>query len=439
MVWFPTVWVWCCVPSNTTPLSTPNVTGSQRGARLAALDGLRLVAALFVVVYHYAGTSISHLWTVPNAQAFPGLYQVATYGYLGVRLFFIISGFVICMSSWDRPLKDFFVSRTVRLFPMYWAAIVISFLVVHFNAGTVHTLKGVVDQPKSAADILLNFTMAQSSWGVKDIDGVYWTLWVELRFYLLFAIVVWRGVTYKRVLTFCVLWLIATVITARIYDTLLQVVVQPTYAPYFIAGILMFLIYRTGSTPLLWGLVGLCYLLCVYQASSETTGMNGILHTSMAWRWSAVLITLFFVAVAAVALGWLSWAKWRWLTVAGALTYPLYLLHQDIGLIIIRSLRDNVPKWPLLIGTILAMMLAAYLGHRLIEKPIAPRFKRLLAASMDMNPPDRIKRAATASPATEPGAADGKGSLPGPRRDPQWSSPEEQRDPDVDPLLARQA
>jgi peptidoglycan/LPS O-acetylase OafA/YrhL len=268
------------------------------------------------------------------------------------------------------------------------------------------------------------------------------------------------------VLTFCALWLIAAVITAKIYDTLLLETIQPTYAPYFIAGILMFLIYRTGSTPLLWGLVGLCYLICVYQVSSETHGMNSLLHTSMEWRWSAVLITIFYAAIAAVALGWLSWAKWRWLTFAGALTYPLYLLHQDIGLIIIRSLRDDVPKWPLLIGTILTMLVAAYLGHRLIEKPIAPRLKRLLTASMDMNPPDRLKRAAAISQPADPGAdgqrvngggedrgtAGDHGSWPGLRQpggqDPQPSasrsaspspSSEERRHPDTDPLLARRA
>jgi peptidoglycan/LPS O-acetylase OafA/YrhL len=448
------------VPNDTTDPGRRPATPSapvRRGGRLAALDGFRLIAALFVVIYHYAGPAEVTLWRHSQAVEFPGLHQVADYGWLGVQFFFIISGFVICMSSWDRSLKDFFVSRTVRLFPMYWAAVIISALVVYLSTDVVRKLREV-HRPASLAELLLNFTMGQSSYNVPNVDGVYWTLWVELRFYLLFAVVVWMGVTYRRAIAFCALWLIASVITATIDLPLVQAIVQPTVAPYFIAGILLYLIHRFGSTPLLWGLVGFCWILAEHQALTDTVFMSHLLGTGMKWKYSAVLIALFFAAVSAVALGWLRWAKWRWLTVAGALTYPLYLLHQDIGLIIIRALRDDLPAWPLLIGTIAAMLLLAYLGHRLIERPLAPRFKRLLVASLNMNPPSRIagaRRATSERPADgespgsyPPGAAavhaepfDDHGPWPDLRRpngpDPAWLPLDEPRDPDPDAIPAQ--
>jgi peptidoglycan/LPS O-acetylase OafA/YrhL len=382
-----------CVLSDRSPhdsaiATTPNGNAEHRGpsrargGRLAALDGLRLVAALLVVMFHFVGTEFTNIWGAKNHEIFPGLYPLTTYGWLGVQFFFIISGFVICMSSWDRKLRDFFISRTVRLYPVYWFAVILSALVVtvmHPIASKISAIK----PPRSLSDVLSNLTMLQEAAGITHVDSVYWTLWVELRFYLLFAIVVAWGVTYRRVVLFCALWTVASLVAAASGIPALGVIIMPAYSMYFIAGIAFYLIYRFGQTPLLWGIIGLAWLQAQHEALGATIYMNGLLKTSMEWRYSVILITAFFVAIAAVALGWLSWARWRWLTVAGTLTYPLYLLHQNIGLITIRGLHGSVPKWPLLFGTVAAMLLLSYLAHRLIERPIAPRMKRMLVRSID--------------------------------------------------------
>ncbi|WP_426511495.1 acyltransferase family protein [Dactylosporangium sp. McL0621] len=361
----------------------------RREGRLAALDGMRLVAALLVMLYHYVGTPHSNLWVHPNRAVFGRLYDLANYGYLGVQMFFFISGFVICMSCWDRNLKDFFVSRVVRLYPMYWVAIAISFVVVHLNRN-VADASGVIRAPKNLSDLLVNLTMAQDALYVNSVDAVYWTLWAELRFYLLFAIVVAFGLTFRRALAFAVLWLIAAVVCSNVDNPLIQMIVQPMYAPYFITGILLYLIHRFGSTPLLWGLVAVTLLVCQHQVLLDTRHFNQFLHVRMKWTFSMVLVGGFFLVLALAALGKLSWAKWRWLTVAGALTYPLYLLHQDLGVITIRRLKGTIAPWPLLAGMILAMLILAFLCHRLIEKPFAPRFKRLLYSGMNFDPPSLI-------------------------------------------------
>lgn len=93
-----------------------------------------------------------------------------------------------------------------------------------------------------------------------------------------------------------------------------------------------------------------------------------------------LIVTLAFVAVAAVALGWLRWANWRWLTFAGALTYPFYLLHEHLGWFAIRVMSRglHLPPQLTLVATVVAILVLAHLLHRFVEKPIGPRLKRTM-------------------------------------------------------------
>lgn len=67
-----------------------------------------------------------------------------------------------------------------------------------------------------------------------------------------------------------------------------------------------------------------------------------------------------------------------WFAVAGALTYPLYLVHAYNGFVMFDRFGRVVNKWVLLVATIALMASAAYAIHRFVEKPLAPRLKRAL-------------------------------------------------------------
>lgn len=106
------------------------------------------------------------------------------------------------MSGWGRPLRSFFASRVARLYPAYWVAVVLVTL--------VFALPWVAYDAVPPSDALVNMTMLQESVGAERVLGVDWTLWVKLRFYVLFALfVVVPGATRGRVLVFCAAWTLA--------------------------------------------------------------------------------------------------------------------------------------------------------------------------------------------------------------------------------------
>ncbi|MEU3377944.1 acyltransferase [Streptomyces caelestis] len=347
------------------------------GGRLRALDGLRLVAALMVAAYHYGGRDgeVSQAWGSSPKEQFPTLHEYFAYGCLGVQVFFVISGFVICMSGWGRPLKSFFASRASRLLPAYWVAVVL--------VTAVFALPMVAYHAVSPSDALVNLTMLQMPLGVDRVLGVCWTLWAEVRFYALFALcVVLPGANRRRVIMFCAGWMLAAVIAANAHTPLLDIVVMPEYAPFFIGGVGLYLVHLDRRDAYGWGIVAVSWLIGQHFA------VQGLWHAPDAGGFSyrsslgiVLVVTFGFVAVAAIALGWLRWANWRWLTVAGALTYPFYLVHEHLGWVVIHALHRglDLPSAATFALTVASMLLLAWLLNQYVEAPLTPRLRALLA------------------------------------------------------------
>ncbi|WP_327067326.1 acyltransferase family protein [Kitasatospora sp. NBC_01302] len=347
--------------------------GKHSRPRLYVLDGMRLLAALSVMSFHLIGKPVGweQTWHGRPDQLMPGLHGVAIYGWIGVELFFLISGFVICMSCWGKRPQDFFVSRVVRLYPAYWAAIAITTAVVLWAGYPFSTVKDL-----TARNVMVNATMLPSPLGAPLVDPSYWTLWVEMLFYVLFAVVVARGLTYRRVVAFCGIWTFLAAIAPSVNFPLLSAVVQPGYAPLFVAGITMYLMYRFGKNLLLWGMLGFSFLLAQYQLLGTVQMYQMYLPQHISWSVAAGLLTLCFLLVLAAAIGWFNWIKWRWLTVAGSLTYPLYLLHQEIGTTMICWLRQSMQPYAVLAVVVPSLLLLAYMVHRLVERPLTRGMKK---------------------------------------------------------------
>jgi peptidoglycan/LPS O-acetylase OafA/YrhL len=359
-------------------VTDPNRPNRNGVPRLAALDGMRLIAALAVAVFH-----LSVSWRIdgssPPDQSLPYLSHAAAYGFLGVELFFLISGFVIGMSSWRRSLGDFFVSRVSRLYPAYWVCILITAAVITVAPVT----DGVpVTGTPDLREIAVNMTMLQEPLGIPAVDTVYWTLFVELRFYLLFAALVAFGLTYRRTVIFCATWMVVAVIGPSLDSRIVNILAVPEYAPYFIAGIAMFLIHKFGRSPLLLAIVGFSWLVSVNRVEERVAAVRPGFDVP---TWPGVLIvTLSYLLVLAISFGWTDRIRWAWLTTAGALTYPFYLLHQRVGYSLIRHTheRTGLPAWVLVLGTIVLILGLAWVVHRLAERPLTRWLRQVLRRSV---------------------------------------------------------
>ncbi|WP_258053725.1 acyltransferase [Streptomyces sp. Ru72] len=341
------------------------------------MDGLRLVAAVMVAAYHFLGTPTPHFWGRTELRDFaPLAHEISRYGWLGVEFFFAISGFVICMSCWGRTPVQFTVSRIARLFPAYWCAVLLVVALVlvsrigHWPAATR------ID-PRT---VLGNLTMAPGPLGLELVDGVSWTLWVEARFYLLMAVLLVSGLSYRRMVTFCGAWLLAGVIALELHSPPLDEFVLPRYTGLFVAGIVLHLMHRFGQSLLLWLLLGFAwsYELTVLElrVADHATVPPG--ESRPSWTVCATVLTLCLGLLALAGVGGpLTRLRWHWLVTAGGLTYPFYLLHQSIGIPFTKGLNRAVPR----LGPLPAMAVSAVcvLGlSLLIHTTVERRLGRLL-------------------------------------------------------------
>ena len=205
------------------------------------MDGLRAVAALSVVFFHYT-TRFDQVFvhTTPLAFNFP-------FGYLGVQLFFVISGFVIFLTlDAARSPTDFVVSRFSRLYPTFWVALLASWLALR-----AADLPGYAP---SVSELIANATMVHEFFGIASIDGVYWSLGVELMFYAWMLLFWTTGALKRPVLV--VLSAVLTSLVAAVADRILGLHVPHTlevlmlleWSPWFALGMLVYMKCRRGLT-----------------------------------------------------------------------------------------------------------------------------------------------------------------------------------------------
>jgi peptidoglycan/LPS O-acetylase OafA/YrhL len=367
--------------------------------RLLLLDCLRLAAAFSVVAYHYTAVFGSLFWGAPSRDVFPTLSAATAYGALGVQLFFIISGFVILMSAYGRTVGQFAASRISRLFPAYWAAVILAaLLLLVISPGEMNKI--------TWTDAVVNLTMLQQSIGVKSLDGVFWTLWVELLFYVTIAFFLWRGMTQRRVLAFIFLWPLLGMLSVQSDAGMLKTLLIPEYSPLFALGMGLYLIHAHGHDIVRWLAVAVNVVLACHQTAntflpgmSQSTGRE--LSPGVTW----LLILCFAAVVALITTTPLRHTGWKWMSMAGSLTYPLYLVHEMWGWWIIKSLHEAIGTWPSVAVATAASLLMAWLIHRLIERRFASRLKKALLGSLSPG------SHAAGSPARQPDAAPVMASL----------------------------
>ncbi|MFC3419954.1 acyltransferase family protein [Salinicoccus hispanicus] len=321
---------------------------SQR-RRFTEIDSLRGLAALIVVFYHY---------TVYYDEKFGheqwGQIDLFTFGHYGVQLFFIISGFVIYMSLMKvKSVSDFAIKRSIRLYPAYMFAVALTFLIVSLaSAESLRT---------TFPEAMVNLTMLQDFIpAVKNVDGVYWTLRVEMTFYIIMAILLSMGLV-KKTMVIAGTWLAASTFIRMMNAALatdltafIEKYSMSNYSQMFIIGMMFYCIWQHGGSKRYYGMITLA-IGYDFIFEGITNGLFSI---------------LFVILFQLILMNRMQWLNSPILLFFGTISYPLYLVHQNIGYVIIYKMESaGFLSITFILVPFLASVLIAYGIHQYIEKP----------------------------------------------------------------------
>ena len=368
---------------NVAPGSLPN--SKTPTGRLAAVDGLRGVAACAVMFFHY--TLFDSLYEKPTE-----LHPIFYLGYYGVHLFFVISGFVISMTLDKTPaLWTFVLMRGGRIFPAYWAAVSLTFSVL--------TMAPLPHNQPSIATYLINLTLLQKFIGVPHIDDVYWTLTVEVCFYaIMFA--VYKSKQQLHLIRWCTGWLIFQLAAAILEHahalTLpksIKVATLFEFGHLFIAGILFSQSRLAGIKPLHLFLLSWCVAAQFYIPLRSFDWMP---YRNFDGGIVAAIFVLFAFAIRS-RMGFLTSKPLLFL---GGISYTLYLLHYQIGVVLITALiATGLPRTAAIAITVGSVVFIALILSKIIERPALELVRE---KSKELFPVRRLKNIPPAGRGTGP-------------------------------------
>ena len=348
----------------------------EEAARVQVLDLLRLVAVLGVVLYHYG-------FRGPNALgmthvALPELSSFARYGFLGVPVFFVISGFVIAYSAEGRSALVFSIARFARIYPTFIFCMTLTSLAT--------LLFGLPAFETSLGQWAANFLIAAPALGRPYMDSAYWSLVYEVTFYAWVAVLIATGAFRRRIDLVIVLWLAISLLNElTLASVALRKIFLTDVSGFFAAGILIFELHRGRRD------VGLQCLLALSVACAIT--MQSIYnlpwlreHTGASFDdWVVAAICLASIVV-------IMWAtRIRRLPISGSLvraiggmTYPFYLLHQQVGYDVLNRIGPN--SYPMIFVAVIVCSIAllSWAVWHFIERPCQKWTKQSLTELASM-------------------------------------------------------
>lgn len=324
--------------------------------RIPQLDSLRGIAILMVVGFHFTSR-----YQQIYGHSGPLLFEVPD-GYLGVKLFFLISGFVICMSL-SRKLRvlDFWVFRFSRLFPVYWCAVLLTHMTV-----LMFSLPG---REISTYAALVNLSMLQEWLSVSHVDQAYWVLTVELSFYSIMG-AIFSLKQEEKLESITALW-IGCMISIAVIENFNFFRVPPIvktsllleHGNLLFAGVIFYRIHHhfAGKKS---------YLLLLFALSAEFI-VHGIR--------SGIVCCLFFSILYFVGrrVGFINTLlSVKPLVFMGAISYSYYLVHQNIGYIVLKELyKMNFSPTQAILLAIIATMTVAVGLTTVVENPVREKVK----------------------------------------------------------------
>ncbi len=351
-----------------------------KSGRFENIDGLRAIAACLVIWLH-----VAEIFSQLGNQASSWLHTVPVtldFGRTGVLVFFLISGFLIPSSlKGERVegLRKFAIRRFFRLYPLYWVSIPLSLV----------TMWWLYDRQADWQTLVFNLTMIQHKLGYQDISGLYWTLKIELYFYLICALLfALKLLDRERVILGAVLLIIPVHLLLKIGGgKSINLMTIPAHDVAFIS--MMFLgaairrlVDGRLSSPGRIILGALCLLVCLGIPAAL------LYHSVVFEATSARVLKLLLpypIALGIFLLFVLRGLSWRPLSWLGEISYSLYLMHPVVFYTLYWAiLQTDEASWlrqlslPVYIVFVFAAIIAfCALTYRFIEAPMIALGQRL--------------------------------------------------------------
>lgn len=348
----------------------PNV--NKKSTRLSFADGLRGIAALWVVFFHLSEGH--HIDAV--RQQIPTILTklLFDWGHLGVAIFFVLSGFVMALTAHNAHFNAknalrFVTRRLTRLAPPYYFAITFTLLLMLVKSKALH----VPFNLPSSESMLQHLFFMQGIFNTPHINVIFWTLCIEVQFYIAFALLLWladyleqdKKLNYARnkiiISIFCLslLWPL-DIITNTIWS---GGFIGFWYS--FLLGVIVcwaWLNKGLSRNELL--VIGFCLCLAVL--------IIGIVKQNDFALVAAMTAGL--ILLAGVTEKMHIWLNWPWLQWLGLVSYSLYLLHNPITGASFNIAEKLVGKGfgaEILASafTLIICLVAAYLSFLIIERP----------------------------------------------------------------------
>jgi peptidoglycan/LPS O-acetylase OafA/YrhL len=346
-----------------------------------AVDLIRMIAACLVVLFHFAYFNNA----LTGKIAFPILRPFGAVGDIGVEIFFVISGLVIAMSAENvRGLQGalkFIQLRASRILPALWISSLIGFSVLSLAGGSL---------PALGLRLVKSATLSPIG---PYIDGVVWSLVVEVVFYITVGITIIAAPRISLEMlakTICVasslylvVWTIAFVTNQHLFELLSRFpskVFLLRYGVFFALGVLLRSSLRGNRSTSNRAAMLLAGIMCLLEISifknlmwSATIGAAGI--------WFAAIATMIICIVYADAIeSRLTVRKRKAIRYLGRFSYPLYLNHFTFGGLITQSLlKVSQPTSQLSLTFVFVASMGAVLAIAAFvtsaEKMVARRFR----------------------------------------------------------------
>ncbi|MGY3346630.1 MULTISPECIES: acyltransferase family protein [unclassified Bradyrhizobium] len=336
--------------------------------RLAFIDTLRGIAVLSVLFQHVLEVIVqkhptgAYYWSFHDVI---GYYM--NFGRFGVVLFFFVSGFVIPFSFPDSatPAKDFVISRFFRLYPAYWTSIVVGLV----------AMAALESQTYPVSQITANVTMLQTFVNIPNLWVFYWTLAIELLFYVGCTILFAMGVLNRPMSA------VVIVVSAALIGTIAAVFIESrTVSSLMEVGLnlsAMFLgkIVRDAVVggKLRWPhVVGCTLLYAVFAVVLADRRFGGVYQENFFHSYS---IGAAYVCAAVVFIVFAAFGErmsWRPMAFVGVISYSVYLMSPFVIVLINRFfwVGDGPAGWAAFAAVILALsLLVSWATYTFVEKP----------------------------------------------------------------------